>query len=83
MIDLTLEISPEEYFLEISSAEVVNSSGLPYEGEYLVNPDFIGESLPTKGRVLFKDIEVKPIAVSRVTNPSGGKTVYIGGITNG
>lgn len=83
MIDLTLEISPEEYSLEISAAEVVNSSGLPYEGDYLVHPDFTGTTLPTKGKVLFEDVEVKPIAVSRVTNPSGGKTVYIGGTTNG
>ena len=83
MIDLVLELSQEEYSLEVTLAEAINISGKPYEGEYLVNPDFIGITLPTKDRVLNKDVTVNPIEVSRVSNPSGGTTVYIGGITNG
>lgn len=83
MIDLVLEISREEYDLEIIPAEAVNVSGDPYDGEYLVNPDFVGTILSTKDKVLSQNIEVKPIAISRVTNPSGGKTIYIGGKTNG
>lgn len=83
MIDLILEISQEEYDLEVTPAEAINVSGEPYEGEYLVNPDFTGTILPTKDRVLDNDVTVNPIEVSRVSNPSGGTTVYIGGITNG
>lgn len=55
----------------------------PYDGAYTVSPDFEGVTLPTQDRVLDKDITVEPIAVARVSNPSGGKTVYIGGNFNG
>lgn len=83
MIDLVLEVFQEEYSLEVTPAEAINLSGKPYEGEYLVKPDFIGMTLPTKDRVLNKNVTVNPIEVARVSNPSGGTTVYIGGITNG
>lgn len=57
--------------------------GDPYDGNYLVEPNFEGTVLKTKGKLLQSDVVINPIAVSRVTNPSGGKTIYIGGTTNG
>ena len=57
--------------------------GLPYSGKYNVIPDFEFQTLETKNRRLKDDVTVEAIRVSRTTNPSGGTTVYIGGMLNG
>ena len=57
--------------------------GKPYDGPYTVTPDFETQELATKDRLLKDNVTVDPIAVARVENPSGGKTIYIGGIFNG
>lgn len=59
------------------------SGGDPYDGPYTVTPDFETQELATKDRLLKDNVTVDPIAVARVENPSGGKTIYIGGIFNG
>lgn len=51
-----------------------------YEGQTQVEPDFDGVTLETDHKYLLSDITVKPIQVEVVSNTSGGKTVYIGGI---
>ena len=51
-----------------------------YVGEYEINPDFVGTSLQTTGKVLTQNVTVHPIQVENVSNPQGGRTVYIGGI---
>lgn len=51
-----------------------------YAGEYEVNPDFDGVILPTMNKTLTQNISVNPIQVESVSNLSGGRTVYIGGI---
>ena len=51
-----------------------------YDGEYVVSPDFEGSILETKDKLLRQDVTVNPIEVQTVSNLSGGKTVYIGGI---
>lgn len=55
----------------------------PYRGEYEVIPKFTEEVLKTKNKLMKDDVVVYPIEVARVSNPSGGTTIYIGGITNG
>ena len=57
--------------------------GEPYDGPYPVTPDFETQELATKDRLLKDNVTVDPIAVARVENPAGGKTIYIGGIFNG
>ena len=57
--------------------------GEPYDGPYTVTPEFETQELSTKDRLLKDNVTVDPIAVARVENPSGGKTIYIGGIFNG
>lgn len=52
----------------------------PYEGEYVITPDFKGQTLNTAKKTCKQDIEVKPIQVEEVSNLGGGTTVYIGGI---
>lgn len=57
--------------------------GEPYDGPYTVTPDFKTQELATKDKMLKDNVTVDPIAVARVENPSGGKTIFIGGIFNG
>lgn len=57
--------------------------GEPYDGPYTVTPDFETQELATKDKILKDNVTVDPIAVARVENPSGGKTIFIGGIFNG
>ena len=57
--------------------------GEEYDGDYKVTPKFTEEVLKTKNKIMKDNVLVYPIEVARVSNPSGGTTVYIGGITNG
>lgn len=57
--------------------------GEPYDGPYTVTPDFETQELATKDKILKDNVTVDPIAVARVENTSGGKTIFIGGIFNG
>lgn len=51
-----------------------------YDGPYVVDPDFDGQVLDTNNKMMTDDVTVNPILVARTSNPSGGTTVYIGGI---
>lgn len=50
-----------------------------YEGEYTFIPNFEQHKLQTKNKVMDSDLLVDSIPLTRVSNPSGGKTVIIGG----
>lgn len=50
-----------------------------YGGEYTVEPDFSGQTLPTRGKKMVRDLTVNPIYIAETSNPAGGVTVYIGG----
>ena len=54
----------------------------PYTGAYEVDPDFTGTTLVTTNRYMTDDVTVNPIQVESVSNPAGGRTVYIGGVIN-
>ena len=51
-----------------------------YTGTTVVEPDFDGTVLRTANKIVNQNITVNPIQVESVSNPAGGKTVYIGGI---
>lgn len=51
-----------------------------YTGATTVDPDFNGIVLETAQKTVLSDITVNPIQVESVSNPQGGRTVYIGGI---
>lgn len=51
-----------------------------YPGPYTINPEFEDQVLDTSQKMMTDDVTVKAIAVSRTSNPSGGITVYIGGL---
>lgn len=57
--------------------------GEEYDGDYKVTPKFTEEVLKTKNKIMKDNVLVYPIEVARVSDPSGGTTIYIGGITNG
>lgn len=65
-----------EYYTPVRSYDTIEY----YDGAYEVNPDFVGTSLSTAGKVLTQNVNVHPIQVEDVSNPQGGRTVYIGGI---
>ena len=51
-----------------------------YEGPYVVTPTFSTQILHTADKHMTDVVTVNEIGVSRVENPTGGITVYIGGI---
>lgn len=50
-----------------------------YSGAYSVDPNFEGQTLPTKDRLMEENVTVEPIYTSQVENFAGGYTFYIGG----
>lgn len=79
-----------EFYLDDMSFEpefdvAVNTQGdvVPYTGDYIVDPDFATQILGTKEKYMLDDVTVNPIEVARVSNPAGGRTIYIGGEING
>ncbi len=55
------------------------SSYEAYSGPYEVTPRFEDQHLATREKLMLNDVTVDAITVSRVSNPAGGKTVFIGG----
>lgn len=83
MIEFKVEFS-ENVPLDVDVGQVIEvPTAPPYKGEYEVIPKFTEEVLKTKNKLMKDNVLVYPIEVARVSNPSGGTTVYIGGITNG
>lgn len=84
MTKLRLSVREEAvYKLSAIQAHPVYTGGEKYDGDYEVTPKFTEEVLKTKNKIMKDNVLVHPIEVARVSNPSGGTTVYIGGITNG
>lgn len=67
----------------VGTKEEAAGSSEEYDGDYRVIPKFTETVLKTKNKIMKDNVSVSPIEVARVSNPSGGTTVYIGGITNG
>lgn len=83
MSEIPWSIAPRHQALSAKVYRATREGGTPYEGEYEVTPDFDGTTLETTGKTLSNDVTVHPITVSRTSNPSGGNTVYIGGVISG
>ncbi len=62
------------------SLDAIGSVQTVYDGDYVVDPRFVSQTLETQGKVMRDDVTVNSIEVARTSNPQGGKTVYIGGI---
>ena len=50
-----------------------------YEGTYDVTPRVEEQTLPTAKKFLQKDVTIKKIPITTVSNSSGGNTIIIGG----
>lgn len=66
---------------EVVLKATIASGGIvpTYEGDYRIAPDFLGQVLPTRDKLLREDVTVEPIYTSQVENLAGGYTFYIGG----
>lgn len=64
---------------EIDFGETREIIPSPYEGEYEADPSFEEQIFRTAQKTMASDFKVNAIEVSRVSNPFGGKTIYIGG----
>lgn len=51
-----------------------------YQGEYVVYPRVVEQTLATKNKHMEDNVNVKAIDIRYVSNPKQGKTVIIGGI---
>ena len=76
IIDLNVEIEGEVGVI----TKVVEHDLPVYTGATTVKPDLNGTVLKTAQKIVLSDITVNPIQVESVSNPTGGRTVYIGGI---
>lgn len=74
--------SDEALNADFGAVTLVPIGGQIYEGEYIVEPDFAAQVLPTKDRLLEDDVTVTAIRVSKTSNDYG-TTVYIGRAING
>lgn len=62
----------------------IYTSDLPiYDGAYEVTPEWYVQTLATRNKQMADDVTVKSIQLELVSNLSGGKTAYIGGIIDG
>ena len=70
--------------MAVCFGEIVPIGDIPaYTGTYNVDPKFTAQKLETKGKKMLDDVTVEAIEVQRVSNPSGGSTLYIGGLIYG
>lgn len=74
-----LSLSKSKYRLSAIQAQAIYTGGEEYTGSYQVTPDFSETTLKTKDKLMKENVIISPIGVARVSNPSGGTTVYIGG----
>ena len=81
---LAVDFALDPATMAVYFGEIVPIDDLPaYTGAYDVDPKFTAQKLATNGKKMLDDVTVEAIEVQRVSNTSGGRTVYIGGLING
>ena len=81
---LAVDFALDPSTMAVYFGEIVPTGDLPaYTGSYNVDPKFTAQKLATNGKKMRDDVTVEAIEVQRVSNTSGGRTVYIGGLING
>ena len=86
VIPMTVDVSPKpiELSLDVAIRPTVYDGELEtYDGSYRIDPSFDQQTLETAGKAMMNDVVVEAIIVSRTTNASGGRTIYIGGRLDG
>ena len=74
-IDKPLEITVDFGNLSISG----RCHHETYDGTYEVTPPSLTPPPNTHAKLMTDDLTVRPIEVSRTSNPQGGNTIFIGG----
>lgn len=78
---MKIEFKENNQRVALGFAEITQTTeyigGEKYDGDYIVTPKVVGQTLPTKDRVLTDDVTVKAIPFFNVSNTSGGSTVFI------
>ena len=81
---LAVDFALDPSTMAVYFGEIVPIDDHPaYTGAYDVDPKFTAQKLATNGKKMLDDVTVEAIEVQRVSNTSGGRTVYIGGLING
>lgn len=81
---LAVDFALDPATMAVYFGEIVPIDDHPaYTGAYEVDPKFTAQKLATNGKKMLDDVTVEAIEVQRVSNTSGGRTVYIGGLING
>lgn len=81
--ELEFDLDDMSFKPEFDVAVDTQGDVVPYTGDYIVDPNFATQMLETKEKYMLDDVTVNPIEVARVSNPAGGRTIYIGGEING
>ncbi len=79
--DIDVELQDNGHDISVSFGKLQTASGNggePYEGEYVMTPKIYEQMMPTKNKVLRKDVTIKAIPYVESDNVAGGKTVRIG-----
>ncbi len=69
---------PPEMSFELDSEFAGSFDTEPYHGDYSISPTFTSQTFDTKDKRMTDSLTVEPIRISRVSNLSGGNTVFIG-----
>lgn len=79
MADFVVQFASNDLSANLKFGEVqtVSIGGELYTGDYAVTPKVEQQIMPTKGKLLAKDVTVLPIPFYNVSNTSGGSTVFI------
>lgn len=77
-IPVTFEDKTELLPVKFGEIQTVAIGGAEYMGDYRITPKVKQQTVPTKDRLLRKDMTVEAIPFFNVSNTSGGDTVYIG-----
>ncbi len=75
------ELSTQDALIEQIKTVLQTKAAVPdvkdYEGKYDVTPAFDAQVLETKDKYLRDDVQINAIPIIRVSNTSGGTTVFI------
>lgn len=82
LLDDTIDcelIRDEPVEVDVDSVTVVHDSNIPrYTGDYEVTPQTVAQVLPTGGKLMTDDVDIRAIPYWETSNQSGGITAIIG-----
>lgn len=77
ILDVQFEKKNVTFDSQFEGVVKVREDVSPYEGDYEVTPKVNEQVLPTAQKFMTNDVTINGIPIYRVTNNSGGTTIYI------